>query len=185
MGKVIDTAGRKIVDTLGAPPKPQPRIEAAAEKPRPLAPAGLAAAAVVAVMLGGFGLLYAQNAETGRRVEVRMARADKVDERLDALTAKLDAAATNFVEFSARLQAMGGKLDSIGNQVSAGLRDTSRSLTETLNTSLNALSQRIAAQQPQQQTREQPRANQAPSSTTPRSYAPYPGAIQPRRTFPY
>ncbi len=181
MGKVIDTAGRKIVDTLGAPPKPQPRIEAAAEKPRPRAPAGLAAAAVVAVMLGGFGLLYAQNAETGRRVEVRMARADKVDERLDALTAKLDAAATNLVEFSARLQAMGGKLDSIGNQVSAGLRDTSRSLTETLNT----LSQRLAAQQPQQQTREQPRANQAPSSTTPRSYAPYPGAIQPRRTFPY
>ncbi len=183
MAKVIDTAGHKIVDTLGPPPKLQPEIEVSAEKPRPIPPAGLAAAAIVAVMIGGFGLLYAQNAETGRRVEVRMARADKVDELLDALTAKLDATATNLVEFSARLQAMGGKLDGIGNQVSAGLRDTSRSLTETLNTSLNALSQRLAAQQPQ--TREQPRSSQAPSSTTPRSYAPYPGAMQPRRNFPY
>ena len=183
MGKVIDTTGRKIADTLGAVPAPKPRVEAPVEKPRALLTAGLATAVVVLTMLGGFGLLYAQNAETGGRVEVRMARADKFDERLDALGAKLDAAGTSLVEMGARLQAMGNKLDGVGNQVTTGLRDANRSLAETLNTNLNALSQRLAAQQ---QPREQ-RPSQVPSSSLngPRSYSPYPGAIQPRRTFPY
>ncbi len=183
MGKVIDMAGRKIVDTQDPAAKPQAGIDAPAEKPRSIEPTSLAAAAIFIAMLGGFGLLYAQNAETGRRVEVRMARADKIDERIEALTAKLDAVGTNLTEAGARLQAMGTKLDGVGSQLSAGLRDANRSLTETLNTSFNALSQRLAAQQPAQEQR----SRQAPSSssTTPRSFAPYPGAIQPRRTFPY
>jgi hypothetical protein len=186
MGKVIDTTGRKIADTLGpAPtPKPQPRVEVPADKPRSIAPTGLATAAIVLTMLGGFGLLYAQNAETGGRAEVRMARTDKFGERIDGLTSKLDAIGTNLVEANSRLQAMSLKLDGFGNQVSAGLRDANRSLSETLTTSMNALSQRLAAQQ--QQPRE-PRSQQPPSSSSnaPRSYEPYPGAIQPRRMFPY
>ncbi len=183
MGKVIDTTGRKIADTLGAVPVPKPRVEAPVEKPRAVLTAGLSTAVIVLTMLGGFGLLYAQNAETGGRVEVRMARADKYDERLDALASKLDAASTSLVEMGVRLQAMGNKLDGVGNQVATGLRDANRSLAETLNTSLNALSQRLAAQQ---QPREQ-RPGQAPSSSSnvPRSYAPYPGSMQPRRAFPY
>lgn len=183
MGKVIDTTGRKIVDTLGPVPAPRPKVEAAVEKPRTIVPAGLAAAAIVFTMIGGFGMLYAQNAQTGGRVEVRMARADKLDDRLDVLTSKLDAVGTSLVEMGARLQAMSSKLDGVGNQVSVGLRDANRSLSETLNTSLNTLSQRLAAQQ----TPRDPRPSQAPSSSSnsPRSYAPYPGAIQPRRTFPY
>ena len=32
MGKVIDTTGRKIADTLGAVPVPKPRVEASVEK---------------------------------------------------------------------------------------------------------------------------------------------------------
>ena len=48
-------------------------------------------AAFAAGMIGGFGLLYAQNLQSGGRVEARMARVDGLTERFDALTSKLDA----------------------------------------------------------------------------------------------
>lgn len=210
MGKVIDTAGEKIADTRsptlpgpgtpGLVPPPIARAKGPVERATTIAPTLTAAiAAFSLVMIGGFGLLYAQNLQTGSRVEARMARVDQADERFDALIAKLDAVGPRLDAMGTRLQTMSNKVDGLGNQVSTGLRDANRSLSETLNTSVNTLSQRLAAQQQQQQKEQREREQREkeqrqqqaspPRSSTaaPDPFSPYPpapGSIRPRRAFP-
>ena len=213
MGKVIDTAGEKIIDTRlpippgpgtpGLVPPPIARSKGPVEREKTITPTLTAAiAAFSLVMIVGFGLLYAQNLQSGSRVEARMARMDQVDERFDALIAKLDAVGTRMDGMSTRLQATSNRVESLGNQVSTGLRDANRSLAETVNTSMNTLSQRLSAQQQQQvkeqrereqreKEREQKQQQQAspPRSptTAPDPFSQYPtapGSIRPRRAFP-
>jgi hypothetical protein len=207
MGKVIDTAGEKIAETgspatghdiLGPAPAPLASPERPVEPAKTITPARTAAiVAFSAAMIGGFGLLYAQGLQSGSRVEARMARVDQLDERFDALIAKLDAVGTRLDAVGTRLQAMGNKLDGLGSQVSTGLRDANRNLSETLNTSFNALSQRLTAQQQQQQReqreqreKEQKQQQSSPprsSSTAPDPFSPYspaPGSARPRRAYP-
>lgn len=212
MGKVIDTAGEKIADTaspplpgpgsLGIVPPPIARAKGPVERAKSITPTLTAAiAAFSLVMVAGFGLLYAQNLQSGSRVEARMARLDQVDERFAALIAKLDAVGTKMDGMGTRLQATSNRVETLGNQVSTGLRDANRSLAETLNTSLNALSQRLAAQQQQQakeqrereqrdKEKEQKQQQASPprsSTTAPDPFSQYPtapGSIRPRRAFP-
>lgn len=204
MGKVVDTAGLKIANTgpptlpgpdaLGPPPAPLASPEASSEKARTITPARTAAiVAFVAAVIGGFGLLYAQSSQSGSRVEAHMARVDRLDDRFDALTSKLDAVGARLDAMGARLQSMSNRVEGLGTQVSTGLRDANRSLSETLNTNLNALSQRLTAQQQQQQKeqreREQRQQQSSPpsSSSTAPGFSPYstaPGSTRPRRSFP-
>lgn len=209
MGKVIDTAGRKVAETglltlsdrdaLGPAPAPLAQPEELVTPAKTITPMLTAAiAAFCLVMVGGFGLLYAQNLQSGSRTEARMARVDQADEKFDALIARLDALGPRLEAMSTRLQAVSNKVDGLGIQVSSGLRDANRNLSETLNTSVNTLSQRLAAQQQQQQKelreREQrdkeQRQQQAPppAASNPRnSFSPYseaPGSIRPRRAYP-
>lgn len=207
MGKVLDTAGEKIADTgpptlpgpasLGLVPPPIARAKGPIERAKTITPTLTAAiAAFSLVMIGGFGLLYAQGLQYGSRVEARLGRVDRADERFDAMIAKLDAMGPRLEAMGTRLQAVSNKVDGLGTQVSTGLRDTSRSLSETLNTSVNTLSQRLAAQQQQQQKeqrereqreREQRQQQASPprsSTTAPDPFSPYSGSIRPRRAFP-
>ena len=212
MGKVIDTTGETIADTgsptlpgpdtRGLVPPPIARAKGPVERAKTITPArSMAIVAFGAVMIAGFGLLYAQGLQSGSRVEARMARLDQLDERFEALTSKLDTVGTRLDATGTLLQAMSNRVEGLTSQVSTGLRDANRSLAETLNTSLNALSQRLAAQQQQQQKeqrereqrereKEQKQQQASPprsSTTAPDPFSPYPtapGSTRPRRAFP-